>query len=180
MIHEYTHQNPQQILATESSNMTKRDLSQECKVDLTSVNTNLDQWIRTESPGNSLAVQWLGLSTFTVVVAQVQSLVRELRTHKPRGTTKKKKKATTTKKLRVQKHTFIWIVNLFSTKVPTTQFSGSNMVFFQQMVLGQLDSHMQKDKFRLLPQIMHKNDVKMDYRALGEIILKVWNFKEKT
>ena len=54
------------------------------------------------------------------------------------------------------------------------------MVFFQQMVLGQLDSHMQKDKFRLLPQIMHKNDVKMDYRALGEIILKVWNFKEKT
>ena len=31
--------------------------------------------------GNSLAVQWLGLSTFTAL-AQVQSLVRELRSHK--------------------------------------------------------------------------------------------------
>ena len=35
------------------------------------------------SPGNSLAVQCLGLSAFTVVV-RVQSLVRELRSCKPR------------------------------------------------------------------------------------------------
>ena len=32
--------------------------------------------------GNSLAVQWLGLSTFTAR-AQVQTLVGELRSHKP-------------------------------------------------------------------------------------------------
>ena len=31
--------------------------------------------------GNSLAVQWLGLGTFTAV-SLVQSLVRELRSHK--------------------------------------------------------------------------------------------------
>ena len=41
--------------------------------------------------GNSLAVQRLGLSTFTVV-ARVQSLVRELRSCKPHGVTKKLKK----------------------------------------------------------------------------------------
>ena len=38
---------------------------------------------------NSLAVQWLGLSPFNTV-AGVQSLVRELRSHKPRGTAKHK------------------------------------------------------------------------------------------
>ena len=38
-----------------------------------------------------MAVQWLGLGAFTVV-AQVQSLVRELRSHKLRGMAKKKKK----------------------------------------------------------------------------------------
>ena len=31
----------------------------------------------------------------------------------------------------------------------------------------------QTDKFRSLPQIIHKSDVKIDYRALGQIILKV-------
>ena len=36
-------------------------------------------------------VQWLGLVTFTVV-AWVQSLVRELKSHKPRGTTTTAKK----------------------------------------------------------------------------------------
>ena len=41
--------------------------------------------------GNSLAVQSLGLSTFTMV-ALVQSLVRELRSHKPCSVAKKKKK----------------------------------------------------------------------------------------
>ena len=41
--------------------------------------------------GNSLAVQWLGLRAFTAV-AWVQSLVRELRSHKPGSTAKKKKK----------------------------------------------------------------------------------------
>ena len=34
-----TYQNPEQILATKSSNMTKRDLAQQCKVGLTSANT---------------------------------------------------------------------------------------------------------------------------------------------
>ena len=40
---------------------------------------------------NSLAAQWLGLSTFSAVT-QVSSLVRELRSHKPHGEAKKKKK----------------------------------------------------------------------------------------
>ena len=40
--------------------------------------------------GNSLAVQWLGLGTFTAG-AQVQSLVRELRFHKLCSLKKKKK-----------------------------------------------------------------------------------------
>ena len=37
--------------------------------------------------GNSLVVQWLGLGIFTAV-AQVQSLVRELRSHKPHSQNK--------------------------------------------------------------------------------------------
>ena len=37
---------------------------------------------------NSLAVLWLGLGSFTAGV-QVQSLVRELRSHKPYGVAKK-------------------------------------------------------------------------------------------
>ena len=42
--------------------------------------------------GNSLAVQWLGVGTFTAR-AWVQSLVRELRSRKPqKGAAKKKKK----------------------------------------------------------------------------------------
>ena len=41
--------------------------------------------------GNSLAVQWLGLGAFTAG-AQVQSLVRELRSHRPHIQSKKKKK----------------------------------------------------------------------------------------
>ena len=41
--------------------------------------------------GNSLAVQWLGLSTF-IAGAQVQSVVGELGSHKPHGAAKKKKK----------------------------------------------------------------------------------------
>ena len=36
---------------------------------------------------NSLVVQWLGLDIFTEV-AWVQSVVRELRSHKPRGMVK--------------------------------------------------------------------------------------------
>ena len=40
--------------------------------------------------GNSLAIHWLGLGAFTAG-GQVQSLVGELRTRKPYGTTKKKK-----------------------------------------------------------------------------------------
>ena len=38
--------------------------------------------------GNSREVRCLGLGAFTAV-AQVQSLVRELKSHKPRGTAKK-------------------------------------------------------------------------------------------
>ena len=45
--------------------------------------------IKTFLPGNSLEVQRSRLSTFT---AQVRSPVRELRSHKPRGMSKKKKK----------------------------------------------------------------------------------------
>ena len=41
--------------------------------------------------GSSLVVQWLGLSAFTAV-ARVQSLVGQLRSHKPSGEAKKKKK----------------------------------------------------------------------------------------
>ena len=44
------------------------------------------EWI-----GNSLVVQWLGLGTATAM-AQVQSLVRELRSYKSCGVAKKKKK----------------------------------------------------------------------------------------
>ena len=40
--------------------------------------------------GNALVVQWLGLGAVTAT-AQVQSLVGELRSRKPQGTTKKKK-----------------------------------------------------------------------------------------
>ena len=39
--------------------------------------------------GSSLRVQWLGFSVFTAT-AWVHSLVKELRSHKPHGTTKKK------------------------------------------------------------------------------------------
>ena len=46
---------------------------------------NLKTW------GNSLVVQWLGLGTFTAV-ARAQSLVGELRSHKPCDMAKKKKK----------------------------------------------------------------------------------------
>jgi len=42
-------------------------------------------------PGNFLAVQWFGLRAFTAV-AQVQFLVRELRSHLPHAAKKKKKK----------------------------------------------------------------------------------------
>ena len=43
--------------------------------------------------GNSLAVQWLELGAFTAR-PWVQSLVRELRSHKLRGMAEKKKKKT--------------------------------------------------------------------------------------
>ena len=42
------------------------------------------------TPGNSLALQWLGLSVFTVE-AWVLSWVRELRSHKQQHGQKKKK-----------------------------------------------------------------------------------------
>ena len=39
--------------------------------------------------GYSLAIQWLGLGTFTAM-AWVQPLVKELRSYKPRGMAKRK------------------------------------------------------------------------------------------
>ena len=56
--------------------------------------TDTQRWVSPSGRGrrgNSLAVQWLGLGTF-MTVAQVQSLVRELRSQKPHGAAKKKKK----------------------------------------------------------------------------------------
>ena len=41
--------------------------------------------------GNSLVVQWLGLRAFNAV-AQIQSLVRELRSHKPSSAAKNENK----------------------------------------------------------------------------------------
>ena len=52
------------------------------------------EYVKTTSPRNSLEVQWLGLSAFTAG-AQVQSLVRELRSHKLPNTAKRKKKKPT-------------------------------------------------------------------------------------
>ena len=46
--------------------------------------------LKIHQTGNSLAVLWLRLSAFTAR-AWVQSLVGELRSHKPRGQKKKKK-----------------------------------------------------------------------------------------
>ena len=47
-----------------------------------------------------MAVQWLGLSGFTAI-SQVQSLVRELRSRKLGGETKKKKKKNNLKKEKI-------------------------------------------------------------------------------
>ena len=46
--------------------------------------------INNDDSGNSLVVQWLGLHTLTAM-GRVESLVGELRSHKPRGLAKKKK-----------------------------------------------------------------------------------------
>ena len=56
-------------------------------------------------PGNSLAVQWLGLGSF-MSGAWVQSRVRELRYCKRVDTVKKKKKE--------QKRTSVYIILVFS------------------------------------------------------------------
>ena len=49
---------------------------------------NRDATLKKQMHGNSLAVQWLGLRALTVGV-WVQSLVGELRPHKPCGRAKK-------------------------------------------------------------------------------------------
>ena len=36
--------------------------------------------------------------------------------------------------------------------------------YFQQVVLGKLDTHMQKNKVGLLPYIIYKNQLKIDQR----------------
>lgn len=47
------------------------------------------------------------------------------------------------------------------------QPNGVIWFFLQQIVPGQLHSHMQKGWFRSLPHIMHEKHVKMDYRLKG-------------
>ena len=61
-----------------------------------------------EIKGNSLAIQWLELGTFTAV-AWLQYLVRELRSCKPRIVAKKKKKE------RKEIKTFLWAPKSKST-----------------------------------------------------------------
>ena len=69
--------------------------------------------------GNSLVVQWLGYGTFTVV-AQVQSLVEELRSHKPHTAAKKKKKRKKAHKLEIRK--FLTIKLLWEMQKVTIPF----------------------------------------------------------
>ena len=59
---------------------------------LTIINNTKHSPLKSTKYGNSLAVQWWGLSTFTAG-AWVQSLVGEIGPHKPSGTAKKKKLA---------------------------------------------------------------------------------------
>ena len=58
---------------------------------------------KVNTTGNSLVVQWLGLWTFTAT-AWVQSLVRELRSHKLHGVAKKKRKKEKKRKKKSQHH----------------------------------------------------------------------------
>ena len=58
----------------------------------------MERDIQTDSSDNSLAIQWLGLSTFTTV-ARAPSLVRELRSYKLHGGEKKFKKRQQDKKM---------------------------------------------------------------------------------
>ena len=67
---------------------------------------------KTQHQGNSLAVQWLGLGTFTAR-AWVQSLVRELRSHKPRGMGAGETTTTMTKKHNIERFYLL----LFSIKL---------------------------------------------------------------
>ena len=64
--------------------------------------------------GNFLVVQWLRLGTFTAV-EWVQSLVKELRSHKFHGVAKKQKTTTTKKKQKKTKFTlnFFQFNNVF-------------------------------------------------------------------
>ena len=54
--------------------------------------------------GTSLPGQWLGLHISTAGSTQVQSLVRDLRSHKPHTAVKKKKKTHTHKKEESERH----------------------------------------------------------------------------
>ena len=71
--------------------------------------------------GNSLVVQWLGYGTFTVV-AQVQSLVGELRSHKPLTAVKKKKKKERKKVHKLGIRKFITIKLLWEMQQVTVPF----------------------------------------------------------
>ena len=66
--------------------------------------------------GNSLAVQWLGLQVAFTAVAQVQFLVRELRSHKPCNAAKKKPKK--------------WAAIAQAHLAPCTGFPGGYLSFF--------------------------------------------------
>ena len=61
--------------------------------------------------GNSLAVRWLGLHAFTAV-ARVQSLVGEIRSHKPQGTAKKKEKKRKTLNVQMAPFSLIAVIEV--------------------------------------------------------------------
>ena len=73
--------------------------------------------------GNSLVVQWLGLCALTAG-AQVQSLVEELRSHKPHSRAKKKKK----KKNVLLKETILAQVKQYPKKLIKQILSKSNNI----------------------------------------------------
>ena len=75
--------------------------------------------------GTSLVVQWLGYCTFTVV-AQVQFLVGELRSHKPHTAVKKKKKKERKKVHKLGIRKFITIKLLWEIQQVTVPFLYAN------------------------------------------------------
>ena len=69
----------------------KRHLSTEAHEKVLNIISYQGNANQNHNEGNSLAIQWLGLDAFTAV-AQVPSLVRQLRSRKLRGVAKKEEK----------------------------------------------------------------------------------------